>query len=111
MKKVISYFFSYFFFVLMIAVFIFELYFSIVGAIDINNQLAELAAREASGHELLGVGVDILVFGVVFLSVVGLVVSLVSCKIAQSRVVRIVSAVTCPLFLLPIFVSALILTL
>ena len=107
MKKVIS----YFFFVLMIAVFIFELYFSIAGAIDINNRFAELAAREASGHELLGVGVEILVFGVVLFSVVGLVISLVSCKIAQSRVVRIVSAVTSPLFLLPIFVSALILTL
>ena len=106
-KKVIS----CFFFVLMIAVFIFELYFSITGAIDVNHHLAELAAREASGHELLGVGIDILVFGVVLLSVVGGGISFVSYKIAQSRVIRIVSAVICSLFLLPIFVSALVLTL
>ena len=107
MKKVIS----YFFFVLMIAVFIFELYFSIAGAIDINNRFAELAAREASGHELLGVGVEILVFGVVLLSVFGSILSLVSRKMAQNRAVRMVSTVTCPLFLLPILVSVLILTL
>lgn len=105
MKKIIS----YFFLVLMIAVFIFALYLSIAGAIDVNNQFAELAARGASGHELLGVGLDILVLGVVILSVVGFVISLVSWKIAQSRVVKIVSAVTCPLFLLPVLVCAIIL--
>lgn len=107
MKKVIS----CFFFVLMIAVFAFELYFGIAGAIDVNNRLAELVAREASGHELLGVGADILVFGVVLLSVVGLVISLASWKIAQNRIVRIVSAGACPLFFLPIFICAFILTL
>ena len=95
----------------MIVVFIFELYFGIAGAIDVNNAFAELEDREASGHEYLGVGLDVLVIGVCFLSIVGFVISLVSCKIAQGRVVRIVSAVVCPLFLLPILVSALILTL
>ncbi|MBE6578393.1 MAG: hypothetical protein E7651_01135 [Ruminococcaceae bacterium] len=102
--------FSCFFFALMIAVFIFELYFSIAGAIDVNAQLAELEASGESGHALLGVGTDILVFGVVLLSALGLIISLVSCKMAQRRVVKIVSAGTCPLFLLPILVSVLILT-
>ena len=94
----------------MIAVFIFELYFSIAGAIDVNAQLAELEASGESGHALLGVGTDILVFGVVLLSVLGLIISLVSCKMAQNRVVKMVPTVTCPLFLLPILVSVLILT-
>ena len=109
MKKVIS----YFFFVLMIAVFVFELYFSIAGAMDMNHQMAELVAREASGHEYLGIGMGVLVFGfgIVLISIVGLVISIISRKIAQNRVIRIVSSALCPSFLLPIFVSALILAL
>ena len=85
----------------MIAIFIFDIYFGIAGAIEVHNQLAELAAREASGHELLGVGADFLVFGVLLISVVGFVISIISWKIAQNRVVKIVSGVMCPLFLLP----------
>ena len=107
MKK----FFSLFFFMLVIAVFLFELYFSIAGAIDVNNRFAELAARGASGHELLGVGLDILVFGIVLFSILGFVFAIISWKVAQHRAVRIISGVMCPLFLLPIFISALILTL
>ena len=107
MKK----FFSLVFFILTIAVFIFELYISIAGAIDVNNQLVELAARGAGGHELLGVGLDILVFGLVFISVVGFVISYISWRIAQNRVIRIVSAMTYPMFVLPIFVCAIILIL
>ena len=107
MKK----FFSLIFFVLAIAVFTFDVYFSIAGAIDVNNQLAELAARGASGHELLGVGLDILVLGVILISIVGFILAIISWKIAEYRAVRIISGVICPLFLLPIFISALILTL
>ena len=101
MKKVIS----YFLFVLIIALFVYELYFSIVGSIDVNNQFAELAAREASGHEYLGVGVDILCFGLIFISFVGFILSLISRKIAQNRFVRISSAAMCLLFFLPPCVS------
>ena len=107
MKKV----FSLVFFILAVAVFIFELYFSIAGTIEVSNQLAELAAREASGHELLGVGIDILVFGVILISAVGLVVSLISWKIAQYRAIRIVSGAMCFLFLLPIFAIAFVMAL
>ena len=92
------------FFVLAIAVFVFDLYFSIVGAMDVNHQLAELAARGASGHELLGVGLDVLVLGCVLVSVVGVVFSIISYKIAQYRAIRIVSGVLCPLFVLPILI-------
>lgn len=107
MKKV----FSVVLFLSVIAVFIFELYFSIAGAIDVNKQFAELAERGASGHELLGVGLDILVFGVVSISIVGFVIAIISWKIAQYRAVRIVSGLLCPLFLVPICISVLILTL
>lgn len=106
MKK----FFSLVLFILAIAVFIFELYFSISGAIDVKNQLAEWEASGESGHALLGIPLDILVFGVVFLSAVGFIISLVSWKIARNRVFRIVSAVMYPLFLLMPIVIALILT-
>ncbi len=107
MKK----FFSLIFFVLAIAVLIFELYFGIEGAIDVNNQFAELAARGASGHEYLGVGLDILVLGIIFLSIVGFIFAIISWKIAQYRVVRIISGVLCPLFLLPVFIVAIVLKL
>ena len=106
MKKIIS----LILFILAVAVFIFELYFSIAGAVNVNNRFAELAARGASGHEYLGVGLDILVFGVILISIVGLVLAIISWKIAKYRAVRIVSGVLCPMFLLPIFVSAVILT-
>ena len=106
MKK----FFSLAFFLLAVATLIFELYFSIAGAIDVNKQLAELAARQASGHELLGVGLDILVLGVISIAIVGFVIAIISWKIAQYRVVKIVSGGLCPLFFVPIFISALILT-
>ena len=107
MKK----FFSLVLFVLVIALFIFELCFAVAGAVDTNNQLDELAARGAGGHELLGVGLDIIVLCVVFFSIIGGVISLVSWKVAQYQVIRIASAVMCPLFLVPIFTAALILTL
>ena len=107
MKK----FFSLAFFILVIAVFLFELYFSIAGAVDVNKQFAELAAREASGHELLGVGLDILVFGIILISFVGFVLSIISWIIAQHRAVRIISGIMCPLFVLPVFMVALILML
>ena len=94
-----------------LAVFMFDLYFSIAGSIDINNQFAELAARGASGHEYLGVGSDILAMGVIFISVVGFVLSVISGVFAQYKSIRILSVTLCPLFFLPIFISAFILTL
>ena len=105
MKKL----FSILFFILTLALFILDMYIGISGAIDVNRQLAELAARKASGHELLGVGLDILAFGVIFVSIVGGVISLISWKIAQYKAIRIASIVIYPLFLTPIFVSAIIL--
>ena len=103
--------FSWIFFILSLAVFAFNMYLGISGAIVVNNQLTELAEREASGHELLGVGLDILVLGVVFVSIVGSAISLISWKIAQYKTTRIISALMCPLFLLPIFIVAIILML
>ena len=107
MKKVIS----VILFILMIAVFIFEIYVGISGSIAVKRQYDELEARNASGHEYLGVGLDFLVFALIFLSVVGGVVSLLSCKFAQYKVIKIVSAVTCALFWFPIFMVGAIMTL
>ena len=99
MKKTLS----IFFFALMVAIFIFELYFGINGAIAVSNQYAELAEREASGHEYLGTGLDILVLGVLFISAVGSLVAMISRKIAQFRWMKTASFITCMVFLLPIF--------
>ena len=98
-------------FILVIAVFIFELYCSIVGTIDIKKQLAELAANEASGHEILGVPLDIFAFVTAFVSIAGFIFAIISWKIAQYRIVKIVSGVMCPLYLLPIVISVIILML
>ena len=105
MKK----FFSLFFFILTIVIFIIAMVFSIDCAIDCSRQLAELAAREAGGHELLGVPVDVLVLGDVFFSIIGLIISGISWKIAQYRVVRIMSGSLYFLFLLPGLISYVIL--
>ena len=107
MKK----FFSPILFLSAIAVFVFDMYFSIAGAIDVNRHLDQLAASGASGPELLGVGLDVLVILTVFVSVVGFVLSVISWKISQHRAVRIASGVLCALFLLPILQCALILSL
>ena len=101
--------FSLFSFFLIFAIFVFDMYWGIAGAINVNNHLAELEARDASGHEILGVGLDILVLGVIFVSIIGCTISLVSWKIAQRKVIRISSAVMCPCFLIPIFICAIIL--
>lgn len=106
MKKLIS----YILFALTVILVILDFYYAIAGAIDVNNTFAELEARGAGGHEYLGVGLDVLVIGVIFISVVGFGISLVSWRIAQNRVIGIISSVLCPLFFLPIFVCAYILT-
>lgn len=105
MKKL----FSTVFFTLTVAVFVFTCSFGIAGAVDVKQQLAALAAREASGHELLGVGLDILVLGTAFFTALGVAMAVISWRIAQHRVVRTVSALLCPLYLVPILVSACIL--
>ena len=99
---------SIFFFALMVLVFVWETYGGIVGAIDVRNELAALAERGAGGHEYLGVGGDILALGMIFLSVIGFALALVSWKIAQYRVLRISSAVMYFLAWVPISICALI---
>ncbi len=100
MKKV----FSIFFFVLMILVFILDLYVGIFDAIDVNNKIDEIFARGGGGHELLGVGADVVVFGVILISLVGYVISIISCVLAQYRVIRAVSVLMCLLFPLPFLI-------
>ena len=106
MKK----FFSILLFILVVVIFVIDIYGAIAGAIDVKNKYAEIAARGGSGVDYWGVGADILVIGIAFISIVGFIISLISWKISQYRVIRIVSAVMCVLFLLPSFVCAIILT-
>ena len=101
MKKAIS----CFLFVLTIAIFVFNTYFGIVGAIEVKDQLAELEAREASGHEYLGVGADALVLFLGLFSIIGGAFALLSALIARHRSVKAASWILCPSFILPILVS------
>lgn len=99
MKKI----FSWVFFVLTIFVFAFDMYFAIFGAIDVQKKLDKLAATPgASGVDYLGVGVDILVLGVVAISIIGLVFAIASCKITQNRVMTILSYIALTCFSLPV---------
>jgi hypothetical protein len=105
MKK----FFSLALFILAIAVFLLEVYFGTVGAVAINNRMDELQAMDASGHEYLGVYFAVPLFGIVF--IVGFILAIISRKIAQYRAVRIISGLLCPLSVLLIFTTVLILAL
>ncbi len=99
MKKILS----WVFFVLMIFVFVFDIYFAISRAIDVQRNLDKLAATPgASGVDYLGVGVFNLVLGVIAISIIGLVFAIVSCKISRNRAMSIISysALTC--FSLPV---------
>ena len=99
MKKV----FSWIFFVLTIFVFAFDLYFAISGTIDVQKNLDKLAATPgASGVDYLGVGADVLVFGVIAISIFGFIFSIISCKISQNRVISIMSYIALACFSLPI---------
>lgn len=104
-------FFSILFLVLVFFVFLFDLFISIGGGLHVDEQMAELEARGAGGHELLGVGLDVLILCILILSAVGVALSLISLKLARHRTLRIVSGVLCPSFLLPGIISALILAL
>ena len=102
-------FFSMVFFILTVAAFALDLYIGIAGAIGVNNQFAAIAARGESGHALLGVGLDILVIAVILVSLVGIVFSLVSWKIAQYNAIRVASMVMFLSFFLPGFICYVIL--
>ncbi len=99
MKKV----FSWIIFVLTIFVFAFDLYFAIFGTIDVQKNLDKLAATPgASGVDYLGVGVDVFVFGVIAISIIGFIFSIISCKISQNRIMSIMSYIALACFSLPI---------
>ena len=97
-------------FIVALVIFAADMYFGIAVSIDVKLQFAELAAKGASGHELFGVGLDVLVFGVLLLSIIGGVTALISRKLAHCKVVKAASAIICPLFLLPGCISILILS-
>lgn len=99
MKKVIS----WILFILTVLIFLFDIYFTIVGAIDVKNEMDRLATSGASGVDYLGLGIEILVMGFVLISVVGLILSIVSSKIAQNRVIRMISFALFLLFMLMIY--------
>ena len=69
----------------------FDIYATVYGTIDVKNQFEIIKARGGSGVDYFGVGEDILVIGVAFITFVGLVFSLISWKCAQNRAIRITS--------------------
>lgn len=98
MKRVIS----RILFLLTAIIFVFDIYFTVVGSIDVKNELDRLAATGAGGVDYWGVGLDVLIMGIILISVVGLILSVVSSMIAQSRVIRMLSFTLCVLFVLMI---------
>ena len=74
--------------ILIVLIFAYDIYFVIAGTIEVKNQLDRLEASNASGHEYLGVPIDIVVIGTFLISVVGLIFSIISSKIAQNTVIR-----------------------
>lgn len=100
MKKVIS----WILFILTIMIFLFDIYFMIDCGMEVKQNLAELKARGGGGMEYMAAGEGILALGVVFISFVGLIFSILSSTIAQSRVIRIISVtISVLLFFMPFF--------
>ncbi len=108
MKKVVS----WTLFILAVLVFVLDVYGAVAGVIDVQKQYAELEARGASGHEYLGVGAEVIVIGVLLCSIVGLIISAISSKIAQNRIIKTVSLalvilfslLICGIFMLPMLI-------
>jgi hypothetical protein len=95
MKKI----FSWILFILTVIVFIFDIYVTVTGTIDVKNQMDRLAATGASGVDYWGVGADILIMFIILITVVGLILAIVSSKFAQSRVIEILSIIIFLLFI------------
>ena len=95
MKKVIS----WVLFILTIAIFLFDIYFAVAGAIDVKFHFEEIVAEGGSGVDFFGVGVEILAMGIVLLTFVGLIFAAFSLKFAQKRVIKIISLVLVLLFI------------
>ena len=74
MKKVIS----WILFILTIMIFLFDIYFMIDCGMEVKQNLAELKARGGGGMEYMAAGEGILALGVVFISFVGLIFSILS---------------------------------
>ena len=91
--------FSWMLFILTVIVFIFDIYVTVTGTIDVKNQMDRLAAKGASGVDYWGVGADILIMFIILITVVGLILAIVSSKFAQSRVIEILSIIIFLLFI------------
>ena len=62
--------------ILIVLIFAYDIYFVIAGTIEVKNQLDRLEASNASGHEYLGVPIDIVVIvTIIFVNlIIGLLV-------------------------------------
>ena len=100
MKKIIS----RILFILTIVIFMFGIYVAVFGATDVISKWEEIEATGYGGMEYMAVGTDILAVGVVMISVIGAIMAIISAKIAQSRALRIISLILCPLNLMMILI-------
>ncbi len=82
---------SWIFFILTVIILALDICAAIDGAIDVRDQLDALAERSAGGHELLGVGLDVLIIGILLISLVGLIISIISAKIGHCCFIKTIS--------------------
>lgn len=86
-------------FVLTCIVFAFDLFCLIYGIVDINNTLDRLKAEGASGIDYWGLGWGMGI-SLVAVSVVGLILTLITKKIAEINVLKSILSVLTAVFLL-----------
>lgn len=101
MKKVIS----WVLFILTVAIFLLDIYFAVMGTIEVKNQYERLEETGDGGMAYMATGAGILVVGVVLVSVIGAILSTISARIAQNRAMRMISFALILLFILVPFFS------
>lgn len=94
MKKVVS----WLLFILTILIFSYDIYGTVSGAIDIKNQFAVIEASGGSGVDYWGVGADIFIFLIAFITIIGMGFAVASWLLAENRVVRKISLAILILF-------------
>ncbi|MDD6200237.1 MAG: hypothetical protein PUB93_03095 [Firmicutes bacterium] len=98
MKKVLS----WILFIVTVIIFVFDIYATVCGTIDVKNQFDRIDSMGGSGVDYFGVGADILIIGVILITFIGLISCAVSWKCAQNRAIRITSIALFILFILMI---------
>ena len=95
-------------FILSICIFVYDVYFTIVGTLDVKASLDLVSASGGGRIDYLGVGLDILIIFVALFTVISLALSIASSVVAQSHVIRIASIIISILLIPTVSVSFLV---